>query len=172
MSEPYSDNLREFMFSAPPDVTEYDTLEFRHLRFDVPARVVNDGADLVARLEAGAPIGAGSWVTFQRCLFKATLPEQSTPGLPTFDLEIANVTGLLMPYLDMAAESDQPVEVTYRQYLSDDLTAPGFILSGLTLQKVNAGVLKVTATAGYQNFLYKPSPRRKYTTKEFPGLAR
>lgn len=169
---PQSDDLREFYSSAPPDLIAYDTLEFNHPDFDQPGRVVNDSADLAATLESDAPFNASTEVTFNRCKFICTLPEQSTPGLPSFNLEIENVARILMPYLDLAASSDQPVNVIYRQFLSSDLSAPQLVLAGLTLQKANAGGLKVTGAAGYQNFLYQPSPKRKYTTKEFPGLAR
>ena len=86
--------------------------------------------------------------------------------------EVENVSAILMPYLQAAMTIAASIEITYRQFLSDELTAPQFILTGLTAQKVTATMLRVTCTAGFEDFLNKPFPATVYTTRDFPGLAR
>ena len=83
-----------------------------------------------------------------------------------------NTAGALQKQLEAAISYPAPVEVTYRQYLSDDLSAPAFVLNGLTLKSVKAGLLRITAEAGFEDWLNRPFPRRLYTAKEFPGLVR
>jgi hypothetical protein len=168
---PHSDDLREFFYSAPPAKQALETLELRHPAFAAPARVVNDPSDLTATLETDAPFGGGTSVTFLKCNFRFVQPE-SADGLPSCNLEILNVGSLLMPYLEEASASPAVLDLSFRLYYSDDLTQPGYVLHGMTLKKVSAGLLRVTGTAGFEDFLSKPVPRRIYTTKEFPGLAR
>ncbi len=176
---PFSDDLREYMFSAPTDVLAPDTIEIRHPAFvddndnPVAVRFVNDpSGDLVATLEDDAPMNAGEQVTFCRGQFQFILPESTDQGLPTCDIQVENVSGVLTPWLFKAVAFPAPIEITYRQFLTDDLSQPQFILSGLTAQKVSAGLLRVTCTAGFEDFLNKPFPATIYNTWDFPGLAR
>ncbi|MGA7673553.1 MAG: DUF1833 family protein [Rhizomicrobium sp.] len=177
-TSPFSDDLREYYYSAPPDVVALDTFEFRHPAFlneagaIVAIRVVNDPNELIATLEANAPMNGGESVTFSASAFEVTLPESSSPGLPTCDIQVTNVSRLLTPWLKKATQSPAPVQITYRQYLADDRSAPGFVLDGLTIRKATANYLRVIATAGYEDFLNMPFPRTIYTTSEFTGLVR
>ncbi|MEI9885904.1 MAG: DUF1833 family protein [Rhizomicrobium sp.] len=177
-TEPFSDSLREYYFSAEPGVAALDTIELRHSAFlaedgvtPVAVRFVNDPVDLVAALEADAPMNGGEEVTFVAGGFSATIPEQSSPGLSTFQLEVMNVSREMMPWMDLAAASNEPIQLSYRQYRSDELTLPGLVMHGLTIHSASAGILRVTAQAGYEDFLNRPHPSRIYTLQEFPGLA-
>ena len=168
---PLSEDLSEFFYSAPPAALAFETIELRHPAFDQPARVVNDLADLTATLEADAPANPGASVTFSKCNFRFVQPE-SGDGMPSCELEIQNVTRLLMPHIELAASNPAPLELSFRLYYSDDLTEPGYVLHGLTVKKIGAGAFRVTGRAGFEDFLGRPFPRRTYTVREFPGLAR
>lgn len=175
---PASDDLAEFWYSAPPETTALDTLEFRHPAFldddgNVTAvRFVNDpGNDLVARLEKGAPMNGNHRVKFRGGAFAITLPESSSPGLPTSTLEVANITRILQPYLDKAVSRPDPIEVSYRCFLESDLSAPAFVLHNLTVKDITAGILRITATLGFEDLLNKPFPKKVYTTRDYPSLA-
>lgn len=172
------DDLREFYFSAEPGVRPVDTIELRHPSFlgedgvTVEAvRLVNDVRDFVATLEADAPMNPGATVTFKRGLFQPSPPKQAKDGLPTFGLAAENVSTLLMPYLAKAAASDEPIHLTYRQYRSDQPGAPAVIHTGLTFKNASASALRVTAEAGFEDFLNMPHPAFIYTLAEYPGLA-
>jgi hypothetical protein len=173
-----SDDLREFYFSADPDVNEVDTVELRHPLFVdefgtvVAVRAVNRREDFTARLEAGAPMNGGELVTFQAAGFKPQRPESSDQGMPTFLLVVANGSHALIPYLDLAVESSDPLYMTFRAYLSDDPSGPQFIIDQMSARNVAAGVFELTASAGFEDFLNSPFGRRLYTTRDHPGLDR
>jgi hypothetical protein len=182
-ANPYSDDLREFMFSNPPDVVALDTLELRHPAFvaedgvtPAAARVVNDNDDLVVTLEADAPMNAGEEVTFTRCRFELTLPESNSPGLPSCQMAVENVGELLMTPIEQAVQVPAPIQATYRQVLAPvDETQPGEIgavIDGLTVRRINVTPLRVTGQAGFEDDLNVPFGRKKYTAKEYPGLVR
>ena len=176
---PHSDDLREYYFSAPTAVVAIDALEFRHPAFvdddghPAAARFANDPQlELVAILEDGAPMNAGETVTFSRGQFDLSLPESSSPGLPTCQISVANIGRDLMEPIEQAVSVPQPISVTYRQFLSDDLTQPGVVIDGMTIRDINASGLRITATAGFEDDLNTPYPRAKYTPQEYPNLVR
>jgi hypothetical protein len=181
---PYSDDLREFFFSNGPDVIALDTFELRHPAFvaedgvtPAAARIVNDPNPLTVTLPDDAPMNAGEAVTFTECRVEVTLPESNSPGTPSCQVAIENVGQVLMDPIERAVAVPKPIEVTYRQVLvpSDDLTAPGEIgveIDGMTLRQVNATALRVTGTAGFDDDLNTPFPRKKYTPQEYGGLVR
>jgi hypothetical protein len=46
------------------------------------------------------------------------------------------------------------------------------VLDGMTVKSVKAGVLQVTATAGFEDFLNSPFGKMLYTTRNHAGLDR
>jgi hypothetical protein len=177
LSDP-SDDLRAYTPGGNPATAVVNTLEFRHPAFvddagqPAAARVVHAHAAVTATLEAGAPADGGQAVVFQPLAFTARLPEQGSSGSPSCDIVVANVARILVPYLEKAALNPAPIEVTYRQYLSSELSAPAWVVGGLMVKTSHAGITRVTATAGYEDFVNKPHCANTYTTAEFPGLDR
>lgn len=181
--EPYSDDLREFIFSDSPEMVALDTLELRHPAFvgsdgvtPAAARVVNDAEPLRVTLEGDAPMNAGEEVTFTECRFEMTLPESASPGLPSCQVSVENIGQLLMDPIERAVKIPKPVEVTYRQVLAPkDSSLPGeigAIFDGMTLRRINATALRITGMAGFEDDLNTPFGREKITPQEFPGLVR
>ena len=109
--------IKEAYASAPTDTVILHTLELRHPDFVAPIRVVNDHANLTATLEATAPINPGAAVEFIRFAFRFTLPELMTTGMPEIEIEIDNVDASIVAYMDVAAQSDQLIEVALRHFL-------------------------------------------------------
>jgi hypothetical protein len=181
---PYSNDLREFIFSNGPDVIALDTIELRHPAFVgedgvtlAAARVVNDSDPLKVTLEADAPMNAGEQVIFTECRFEMTLPESNSPGTPTCQIAVENVGQKLMDPIEQAVTMPKAIEITYREVLvpSDDDTAPGeigVVIDGLTLRRANVTPLRVTGTAGFDDDLNVPFPRKPYTAQEYGGLVR
>lgn len=134
--------------------------------------VVCDYRNLLATIEAGAPLHAGQEVEFIACPFRAVLPEESaTNRLPQITLEIDNATRQITPYLRLAAASQVPVTMIARTYLASDTSAPHELPPlEVTLMSAETTATTVRAGAGFGDMLNVPFPRIRYTAAEFPGL--
>lgn len=176
----YSEAIAEAYASAPEDVIILHTLEFRHSVFRDPVtnaivaiRVVNDHKRLLATLEDTAPAEPGTEVAFEPVRFAFKRPSESDSGsTPEIDLTVSNVSRLLIPYLDQAKESREPIQVTYRPYLSNDTAGPHMNPPlTLTLRTVSADLNSVTARAGFGDLSNKRFPKVDYTALKYPGLS-
>ena len=163
--EAYMDALA----SAPTDVVVYSTLEFRHRSFIAPARVVADRADLSATLEPDAPRNPGEMVTFTGVMFDLVLPEVTDGGNPELRIDVDNIGRELVEQFDLAAQVAEKAEVTYRAFLSSDLTTPQYVMH-LTVTSIECDVFRVHATAGFGDIVNRAFPRENYTAQRFPGL--
>lgn len=160
-----SQALKEAYAAAPADVVIYHTLELDHPAFSGPIYVVNDWDDLNAQLEDGSP------VTFLRFAFRLTLPEITPNSIPEIQVEIDNVSRDILANVQLAMQSTSLITLTYRQYISSDLTGPqNDPPMQMVLSNIKADVFKVTATAGFGNLNNKRFPAREYTAEDFPGL--
>lgn len=160
-----SQAIKEAYAAAPSDVIVYHTLEINHPAFVQPIYVVNDHADLNANLENGDP------VTFVRFAFRLVKPEVSPTGVPQLTVEIDNVSREILANIQLAMQSTAKITMTYREYLSTDLSGPQndppmeMVLSG-----IKADVFKVSATASFGDDNNKRFPNQEYTADRFPGL--
>lgn len=175
----FSAAYAEAIAVAPISRVMLPTYELRHPGFIDPAtgllyavRIVNDHADLLARLEAGAPIDAGTYVTFSALPVEVSGPDESDSGqTPAITFAVDGVSQLLVQQLDYALATLIPVTVTERIYASDDLTGPAVTpVLTMTLRDVVVTDTRVTAKAVF----YDPSnvgfPRQEYTQSQYPGL--
>ena len=174
-----SEAIQEAYAHAPSDAIILHTLEIRHPDFrdengnPTAIRVVRDQLDLQARLEADAPMDAGTIVNFVAMGFDLDLPAVDTTPVPEIVVTLDNVSREIVRYLDVAAESQSVIEITYRPYLSNDLEGPQMDPPiTLILSEVEADVQRVTARARMMDIGNKAFPSRNYTAKEFPGLTR
>lgn len=167
-----SQALQEAYASAPSDEIIYHTLEIRHPAFTQPIRVVRDNADLTARLEISAPVNGNELVTFVGFAFDLVRPEVSATGVPQCTIEIDNVSREILANIELAMPQPDPIEVTYREYLSGGLDAgpendPPMTL---TLISITADVFRVRAVASFADIGNRRFPREEYTAERFPGL--
>ena len=174
-----SEAIQEAYAHAPTDAIILHTLELRHPDFrddsgnPTAIRVVRDQKDLEARLELEAPMDSGEWVTFVAMGFELDLPAVDTTPLPEIVVTLDNVSREIVRYLDVAAESQSFIEITYRPYLSNDLDGPQMDPPiTLVLSEVEVDVQRVTARARMMDIGNKAFPSRTYTAREFPGLTR
>lgn len=159
--------LKEAYASAPADEVIYHTLEINHESFSEPIYVVRDWDDLNARLENGR------MVTFIRYAFDLTKPDVTTDGVPQCTFEIDNVSREITTNIQYATEYSTPITVTYREYLSSDLSGPqNNPPLVMTLAGITADVFKISATASFGNLSNKRFPTEEYTLERFPSLAR
>ena len=167
MTDTLTDAIKESYASSPTGQAILITLELNHPAWTAPARVVYDHQDLVAPLSAG-----GADVTFARCAFGHKLPKQGK-DLPALELWIDNVSREIGDQMKNAVGVRAPVDVTYREYLSDIIDqGPQFVLSGLSLKKVKLTLSRVSGTCGFLDFINRRCPNLRFTAAEFPGLVR
>lgn len=160
-----SDAIAEAYASAPQDEIIYHTLEFDHPDFTTPIYVVRDRADLTATLEDA------SVVTFTGFAFDFHLPELSQSASPEIVITIDNVGREIIAYLDLAAQSADYITVTYRPYLSSDLTQPQMDPPiSMVVREVKADVFKVECRASFGDFANRKFPNELYDSQRFPGL--
>lgn len=163
--------IKEAYASAPADEIIYHTLEFRHPDFISPIRVVRDVSDLIATLEATAPLNPGAAVTFVGFAFDFSMPELGRAASPEIVISIDNVGREIMGYLDLAAQSADLIEVTYRPFLSSDLSAPQMDPPlTLVVREVKADIFKIECRATYGDFANRKFPSETYDAQRFPGL--
>lgn len=173
MTDAWTQALKEAYASAPTNVIVLPTLELRHALWASPARVVCDKIDLSALLEADAPDGAGTIVTFSACAFQSEPPESSDKP-PEIQIRIDNVSREISTLVDQAMGQRSPIEITYRTYIVSDATThgPHYVLNGLTLRRVSVTSTSVTGTATFGDYINRAFPRVLYTAERFPGLVR
>lgn len=174
----YSEAIAAAYASAPEAEVLLDTLEFRHATFldaglPYAVRVVNDHSDLLAYLEDDAPLNPGEEVTFRACRFALARPSETESGqTPEIEITVDNAARVLVPYLDAAKESRDPIQVTWRPYLPSDLTAPHMSPPlTLSLRSVSLNMSQVIARAGFGNMANRRFPALEYLATKHPGLA-
>lgn len=164
--------LREAYASAPTGVVIYHTLELRHPAFTSPIRVVRDFSDLTATLEATAPADPSTAVLFVGFAFDFSRPEVSPSGVPQVTIEIDNVDRSIVANIEAAMTTTDLVQVTYREFISTDLSAPqNNPPLHMTIVNVSASVFKITAVAGFPNLMNRRFPTTAYESETFPSLA-
>ena len=135
--------------------------------------VVNAYEDLVATLEADAPLDGGQAVTFRAVPMQITLPTEADDAPQgEVSITIGNVTRALMPHLEAVAQSQEPVTVIARTYLPGDTSAPHETPPlRVTLRGATATVQAVTARAGFGEITNRRWPIHEYSQQAFLGLA-
>ncbi|SEO64485.1 DUF1833 family protein [Nitrosovibrio sp. Nv6] len=174
-----SDAWKEAAASAPAGEVMLHTLEFRHPNFidevgqPSSIRVVLGHVDLEAKLESTAPINPGEFVTFIAFGFEMTLPETRIASSPELIIAIDNVSVEIEENLALATASPYKVEVTYRAYLSTDLTGPQNIPPlTMTLAGASATDQRVEARATFGDPSNLKFPDKTYNTTDYAGLGR
>ena len=174
-----SEALKEAYASAPSDITILHTLELRHPAFideqgrKTAIRVVRDNVSHKCALESSAPLDAGKTVEFAAMAFDLELPPVETIPVPEITVTLDNVSTEIVQYLDQAIETQDMIEMTYRPYLSNDLSCPQMDPPiTLTITNISVDVLKITATARMMDIGNKSFPSENYTVKKYPGLSR
>lgn len=174
-----SEALKEAYASAPSDVVILHTLELRHPAFkdekgnSTAIRVVRDNVNHICKLEDNAPLDGGKEVEFIALAFDLQLPPVENIPVPEISLSLDNVSTEIMRYLDQAIETQDMIEMTYRPYLSSDLSYPQMDPPiTLVITEITADISKISATARMMDIGNKSFPAENYTVKKYPGLSR
>ena len=168
---PVSDALQVARASSPSNVVIVDCIEIRHESFPGPVRLTNQKTDFMATLEATAPDGAGTQVTFKASYFDLTLPREGGQGVQSLSLTVGNVDKEATKLLELAAANPTPIQVIYRHYLSHDSSAPAVDPpSRLTIQNATVDPFLVHGQASTVDWINKKIHKKTYDLTEFPGL--
>jgi hypothetical protein len=169
--------MAEAYAMAPTDEVIISTLEFRHPAFlgenGLPdsAWVTTDEADFEGTLEPGAPVRPGQAVLFRSLAFRFVLAPIEPTARTELQLEIDNVSGLLMEQLERAVGDTRKVQIAYRPYLASDPSEPQMDPPPTyDLSNVKISPLTARATARVDIEFNGAFPRRVYTAREFPWL--
>lgn len=136
-------------------------------------RIVRDFQDLLATLEAGAPLNGGQQVTFTALPFELVRPSEKDGGSPPeITLRIDGVSRQVLNYLKQTMGSLNVTTVTLREYLTSDTSAP-HTDPPLTLELTGAEahVDYVEAKASFGRIADTRFPADIFDNKRFPGLS-
>ena len=169
--------LAEAYAVAPSDKVNIHTLELRHPAFLNDAGdpdsiwVTTNGADVVATIEAAAPVRGGEAVSFVSYPFRFRLAPIENTASQELEMAIDAVDRRIIENLDLAAAYGAKIQMCYRPFLSDDLDGPQMIPPPVfTLSNVRVDPLTCTARARIDIDLGGAFPNRNYTAAEFPAL--
>jgi len=166
MNDLMTEAYREACAHAPSDVVDLLTLEIQHAELEAPIRLVDDHADLVAKIETGET------VTYTRFAFEAVEPEVNVAGQPELSITVDGASAEIARMLDALAGDPNPLFVVLRAYRSDELDAPGRRLLPGEIRHISINTTQVTLRIGFGEISNLPFPRELYTPRRFPGLVR
>lgn len=112
----------------------------------------------------------GEMVWFQAGNLQVALPAKSTTGQQTLSFGVWNVNEQAQRYVQEALDSGLQVNVTYREYLVSDKSAPASRPLAMVL---TGGIFEgdeVQFEASYQDILNTAWPRERFTSETAPGL--
>jgi hypothetical protein len=147
-------------------------MEFLHPTFTDRPRIVADRQNFLGILEADAPYNAGELVQFAAMPIEVLLPEENMESAaPTVTMRLDNVAGILTPYLNMALETLDPIEVIIREFASDDNSAPARLPPiRMVVRSASVGETSVTLQAAYSDPANRGFPTKDYIATQYPGL--
>ncbi|HHT5671437.1 TPA: DUF1833 family protein [Raoultella ornithinolytica] len=112
----------------------------------------------------------GDVLTFFAADIDIALPARNSDGTQDLQFAISNIDGEVSAAIRNALANLDTGSLTYRQYVSTDLSAPATVPYTLAIKSGSWTALQAQITAGYMNVLDTAWPRFRYTLNEFPGL--
>lgn len=120
--------------------------------------------DITVILETGAQ------ATFTGSAIDVALPARNSDGTQDLKFAISNIDGVVSTAIRNALDNLSNASLTFRRYISTDLSAPASPPFTLTIKEGSWTATEVQITAGYMNILDTAWPRFRYTLPLFPGL--
>jgi hypothetical protein len=176
-SEPWTAAWEEAEASSPTGILVYHTLELIHPAFNdtltgpFSVRAVNGTPDSkMFTLEEGAILDGGNEVEFKAIPFQDDPPEFAEGQTPTCKITIDNVGEEVASYLEDATATRADLTAIYRQYRSDDTTAPCYGPIQFVIKKVTVKNTRIEGQAQLKNLSNFKFPNKVFTFDEFAGL--
>ena len=162
--------------SVPPTLLVYHTLELQHPAFIdgltpfAVRAVAGDYQDQTFTLEVGASLQGGEAVVFKAIPFYSEMPEVSEGKTPEIKIIVDSVGNEIIPYLENATKVRADMIAIYRQYRSDDLTAPCYGPVQFVIKQVTMKSSTLEGMAKIDDLVNRKFPSRVYTLVDYPGL--
>lgn len=112
----------------------------------------------------------GETAMFLASAIDIALPARNADGTQDLKFAISNIDGIVSNSILSALENLNGATVTYRRYISTDLSAPAVSPFTMAIKSGYWTAVEVQITAGYMNVLDTAWPRYRYTLPNFPGL--
>lgn len=165
----------EALVSAPAGVIVFETVEIWHPTFIVnggaaPLRIVNAPENLTARLESTAPRNPSELVAFLASAFRIMTPAITESSIGNGTIEASNISHQLSSMLESIDTVFEPVQLIFREYLSNDLSAPSKIDLNYTIDGISISENTVSASLSIENLAARRVPNRVYDAIEFSAL--
>lgn len=159
--------VSEAYASAPTQRALLQTLTLTHSAFDQDVHIVADHAEFTAYLEDGT-----TQVTFQPVAVDVIWPEESdTAQAQQVQLAMDGVSSVVLPQLDKALGTIEPIVVVPRIYASDEPEGPAHdVAASFELATATVTETRVTATAAVDDAANVSYPAVTYTRAAYPGL--
>jgi hypothetical protein len=162
-----SEALKEAYTLAPSNVAVIDTLQISHPSLpggDIFICCNTEAITCLLETEAEA--------TFQPCAFSIQRPQSGDQGLSNLPIAIDNIDQVFTDFINQVKNSSDPVSVTYRPYLSNNLLVPQMVPPIiLFLTDITVTETQVQGNCTFMDIINKPFPTQNYTRTRFPGLA-
>lgn len=117
-----------------------------------------------------AIIEDGSTQTFIASAINIAIPARNADGTQDLKWAIGNIDGSISNAIQKVLDEGEIGVITYRKYISDDLSYPAERPFTLTVKSGTWSAIEAQITAGYMNVLDTAWPRRRYTLPLYPGL--
>lgn len=145
---------REAYARAKTSVNDLFSFELRHSTFPQPIRMISYDQPISFELESTAPASAGESVEFMGVSFKA--PDQATDTEPgnTISVIVSGISNQVLPYLNVANETLEPIACTVRWVAYDVRTNQVIGVQRpqeMQVRNFDTGMLNVRMTLGFTN---------------------
>ena len=165
MNTALQDAIKEAYASAPSDKFIINTLEIRQTGVQNSVYLSQTQNGINAFDENGTEH------TFLAAGFQFTLPPSDEDGFKSLNVAIDNINRTASDFIETARQYKVAVEVIYRPYMSDDLTAPQMNPPlVLYLKDVQVGTFQVTGKCTFMDLVNKKFPTELYQRVRFPSL--
>jgi predicted ATPase len=165
MNASLQDAIKEAFAIAPTTKVVIHTLEIRQTGVQSPIYISQTKTGINAFDEDNVEH------TFIACGFQFTLPPSDEEGFKSLNIAIDNVNRVASDFIETARANKVPVEIVYRPYLSDDLTASQMIPPlVLYLKDVQVTTYQVTGKCTFMDLVNKKFPSLLYQRSRFPSL--
>ena len=164
-SSAFSAAIKEAFAIAPTNLVIFETLTITQPTVQGAVYLVRARQSLTATDEGGIAR------IYEPCGFNFSLPPASEEGFQSLNVSIDNVGRRVIEFLQNAKASEIPVEVTYRPYLSTDLSRPQMDPPlRLHLKVVSVDEWQVSARATFLDIVNTVFPSEIYSRRRFPSL--
>lgn len=165
MNESLEDAIKEAYALAPASISIIHTLEIKQTGvqdtvYISQTRRTFEAYDENSVLRTFEPVG-----------FQFSLPPMTEDGQQTLNIAIDNVGQRVVEFVETALTSEVPIEITYRPYMSNDLSGPQMVPPlVLFVRDVAITPLQVSCTATFMDLVNRKSPSELYNRERFPTL--